>query len=323
MKHIAISTDKNYLLPAAVMLESLFKNSGKDFHIHVLVENVNYKGYNYLIDFINSRGAKGHLYEVDESIKSKLPPIIGHYSSASYHRLFLCSILPNEIDELLYLDVDLLILKDLTPLFGSSYQDYDLAAVEHIEGPTIIPWSEFKRFELSVYLGKLNLRQDEVYFNAGVLLINLKRWRMFEYEKSFISILVENSDMLSFDDQCVLNKICRTVNSLSWKFNSMVTQYNALRNDNFDEIHIAHAIGPHKPWNNSAHPLNEHYFYYLNLYFDVSKARLLLLNSIERIKIFFKQRKRIWFVKELMFLISYFFLPKTAVRWFYVYSKSY
>ena len=100
-----------------------------------------------------------------------------HASKSTYYRLLLSELLDPSIKEILYLDVDTLVLKDIRALFDKTDLSNHVAAVvldasianEHSDISTNIYGSNDRKQCFSINLSK--------YFNAGMLLINLDKWR--------------------------------------------------------------------------------------------------------------------------------------------------
>jgi len=151
----------------------------------------------------------------------------GHISKATYYRLYLGSILPSTIDSVLYLDTDLLVVSNnFNELFDINIKDYPLAAVNH--------YTPNERL-------RLGLNGD--YFQAGVLLINLKFWRENSVEDSFLDVLQTRSKDLLYWDQDILNIV----------FDSsclvLPDKYNVhLLLAGVADVVIYHFDGTRKPW---------------------------------------------------------------------------
>lgn len=113
---------------------------------------------------------------------------------SSYLRLFMTDFLPSDIDKLLYLDSDLIVCGDIRELWDTDTCDYFLAAVPD-------PYSDNH-----VALG---FDKDEKYFNAGVLLVNLAKWRQANVLPDLVAYAGEHTDILRYHDQCTLNAVFR------------------------------------------------------------------------------------------------------------------
>jgi lipopolysaccharide biosynthesis glycosyltransferase len=95
-----------------------------------------------------------------------------HISVAMFLRLFISDFLPAEARQVLYLDCDLLVLTDIQALHDAalegkslgSVRDYGIATLGH-------SYSRVKDIHA------LEVDPDQKYFNSGVLVLNLERWR--------------------------------------------------------------------------------------------------------------------------------------------------
>jgi lipopolysaccharide biosynthesis glycosyltransferase len=309
MRNICLTIDKNVLMPTVVMLESLFQNSGTDFHLHIVVDNSQYIGFKWLSKFIIENDARCTIYEPNHTIIEKYSNPDGHYSFATYYILFLASVLPTWIDEILYLDVDLLILGSLDPLFEIDIQKYDLAAVE---------------YESSIaFKNNLGLNANDIYINTGVVLVNLVKWREKNYEDQFFLFYQNNFIRLTFYDQCIINGVCRDILLLDKVYNTRMdrTNFNVIKN--IREVRIGHALGQNKPWNNQNHPIKNEYFKYFRLNFKGNKFKIFVLYSLKNCYDHGKSKLRRRLIREILFLFGYPIFPEYAISKFYNFTKKY
>ncbi|MWV57131.1 MULTISPECIES: glycosyltransferase family 8 protein [Streptococcus] len=100
-----------------------------------------------------------------------------HISEATFYRYHIPELI--EEDKVLYLDSDILIVADLSSLYNSDIAHTSLAAVRDA-----------------------NLKN---VFNAGMLLINNRKWREKNVLSRALSIHEQSDDALTFADQDVLN----------------------------------------------------------------------------------------------------------------------
>ena len=108
----------------------------------------------------------------------------------------------------------------------------------------------------------LELPPAALYFNAGVLLMNVRRWRSERVVERAIEFLQKHGDTISWADQDALNVIlCGNWGQLdpSWNVQLItVGRYGESRYDNPARLRrqralladpgILHYAGPHKPW---------------------------------------------------------------------------
>src|SRR5699024_580953 len=101
---------------------------------------------------------------------------------------------------------------------------------------------------------KLELPEDSLYFNAGVILFNLKSIRVDIEPKSYFKYIEENSEKITWLDQDVLNVIYNQKTKFADKerYNYQVFSNRKFTPQNLQTIQnetaIIHYIGPLKPW---------------------------------------------------------------------------
>ena len=116
-----------------------------------------------------------------------------HVSKASLLKYYIPNAVP-ELDKVLYIDSDVLVLHDLNKLFQTDIDNVYLAAVKD---PS---W-----FFENTHVVELNLDKRGFYFNSGVMLMNLKKFR----EDNLIEKLetFTNNNFRTYMDQDALNVV--------------------------------------------------------------------------------------------------------------------
>ncbi len=248
MYNILITIDENYMQPAAVMLVSLFRNH-QDIPFSIYVVKSLGLNIHIIEDLINAHGATCHVLEINNSDVNQFR-ISVHATVANYYRIFVGTILPESLERILYLDVDLIVRRNITALFDKPLNGYVIAAVENY-GITI---------EKKLNLG---LSAEDIYFNSGVLLINLKLWRELNITEQCVQYILHNPDLVEYWDQDALNAILvGRWQPLSPTYN-MQTSYLKITGD-IPNPHIVHFTGKSKPWQYmDKHPYKKQYLDYL------------------------------------------------------------
>ncbi|OEW97609.1 hypothetical protein A0M37_01585 [Campylobacter jejuni] len=192
--------------------ESIFKNK-IDFEsigdeecyiFHVLIDYIsddNYNKLNNMINFYNRKYFKCKLeIHTLDSAKFKnlnLPIWVEHY--ATYFRLCLSEFLPRECNTCLYLDVDMLVVSDIRELFILDLQETYGAVT-----PDAMQWDGTKIHAKSRLSNKnIVFEKGPNYFNAGFMLVNLKKWRENDIDKKLLNYA--NIYNFSAGDQDILN----------------------------------------------------------------------------------------------------------------------
>ena len=268
---IVCSTDNCYVMQTGIMLTSLFENNREaDIRVHVLHNGIDSNSITLIGRIASDYGQKIKFYLVDESLFSAFP--IGRNgqnthvgtSYATYFRLFLSELLPNDINRVLYLDGDIIVMDSLNELWATDMHDKAIAAV---------PDSYNNKIE---HYNRLHYPQLMGYFNAGVLLINLDYWRTNNVVSAFCQYASARPDSLYCHDQDILNYVfrdCKIVLPLRY---NMLNEYwfktrHSVVSWEFDnQIHygqqhpaIIHFTGLPKPWfSNCHHPMKPEFEHY-------------------------------------------------------------
>ena len=138
-----------------------------------------------------------------------------YYSASTYYRLFIPELFP-ELDKALYLDSDLVVRGDISRLYDTELGENLVGAVPDGIINTVR--------ELGLYAVKrLDLPTPERYFNAGVLLMNLREMRQCRFAENFVELLGAVTFRVA-QDQDYLNVLCRDrVTYLGYEWNTMPT----------------------------------------------------------------------------------------------------
>lgn len=186
---IVCTIDNSYVQHCAVMLKSLccYNSNVNVFIIHNgLTKELTRKLEKFLKPLVECLS----FIKIHDSLLSNCP-ISHHISIATYFRLFIPEVISQDIDKVLFLDADIIIRKNIQSFWETDVRNYSHAA---IEAPKKL---EDKR--------RLGIPSNSKYFNAGVLLINLKFWREQNIFTKSLNFVVNNFDKIVWWDQDVLN----------------------------------------------------------------------------------------------------------------------
>ncbi len=198
---IACASDVRYALPLAVMLRSVLENLGPAHHVEV-----------YAVDDGISPADKARVLAslTDQVTIHWVEPNrvvvigsshLGPMPVTTYQKLTLGEWLPANIEKVLWLDCDLLVLDDIVPLWDIDLGQWHALAVPDQRVPMVS-----SRFGVAAYR-ELQLPADARYFNAGVLLIDLARWRKDDVAGRSMDYLNKYRDRVFFWDQEALNAV--------------------------------------------------------------------------------------------------------------------
>lgn len=205
---VVYATDDNYVRHVSVSLISLFEHTtSTDFNIYIVGNNLSSSNSKYLIDLAKGYGKDIQILDCSKILRL-LPKDLntGNLSISTYIRLFSASLIPKEIEKVLYLDCDTYICVDIHELFDMPLENNLVAGVED----TMYP-------HLKTDIG---LKQDARYINAGVLLINLELWRKEGIQQRFIEFINKFNGQVPHLDQGVINGVLKSrIKFLPLKYN--------------------------------------------------------------------------------------------------------
>ena len=197
---IVACTDSKYIMPTGIMMYSVcVNNADSSITFHVIVDKgVTKIQKEELRKTVCTFANKSIMfYRIDDDKYHKLPERQGYpeITQATYYRLDLANIIPPEIDKVLYLDGDIICRKSIVDLWNT---DVSLCAVAAIPDPS----------EAEIEMDNhLHLHPWKGYFNAGVLLINLKWWREKQLTNAFYEYINRHAEWIKYQDQDVLNYV--------------------------------------------------------------------------------------------------------------------
>jgi lipopolysaccharide biosynthesis glycosyltransferase len=194
--HLATSIDDRYVTPLQVMLASLTQRlaPGTEALLHVAHRGLSPDSQEQISALIETR-----FVEVSQAGHSLVSTGARLPGEAGFLVLF-PELLP-ELDRILFLDADLLVLDDVTPLWsidleGKSHAAAVDPAVQLCSAPRgVSDWRE------------LRIPADHPYLNAGVLLIDLDAWRRRGLTERILAYLSRRDHSTDFAHQGALNAV--------------------------------------------------------------------------------------------------------------------
>lgn len=192
---VMLVSDANYGAFLATTIASILKNAAPDdvLRFHIVDAGLEESDRAAVEELKNLREFDALYYEPDLREYAKyLCDDISTFPIVVNHRLFAPSFLPAELDRVLYLDVDVVVLASLREIWDVPLDDAFLAAAPD------------RNMRLS-HRRAIGLDDKFPYFNSGVLLMNLRKWREDGITAALLKIALEIKDDIDFPDQDVLN----------------------------------------------------------------------------------------------------------------------
>ena len=258
---IIFATNNNFCQHAAVAIASLLDNNKyHDIVIHLFCIDVTKENIIKITSIATNFNKEIKVYHINKDTFKEFPNP-GNYSFATYLRLITATLIPN-VDKALYLDCDLVVNGDIKELWNLDITGYGAAGV---------PDAILSHNIIKNYIGYDFIKEG--YFNAGVLLLNLKYWRENNIQDKFFSFLKNHDAKLN--DQDAINAVLHgKIKEIHPKWNChvgyfafpplVIEKQKMYIKDLWNKAIIIHFTGPVKPWHKEcANPYKKVYLKYL------------------------------------------------------------
>lgn len=183
MKAIVVAGDKNYLTPMLTTIESILYHN-QQVKIYILHQNIPSDWFHEVKIQVERLGSLVEDIFIGDVIDPKWKTQ-AHISPIAYARYLIPRLITE--DRVVYLDSDIIVNGDLSPLFDLDLGDYSLAAVRDVDGNG---------------------------FNSGMLVIDCQKWReqditsrLFTKTVEYMSYLEQTTTEGFNGDQTIFNLV--------------------------------------------------------------------------------------------------------------------
>ncbi len=250
--HVVTASNDEFAKHLAVMLYSLLENkvSENPIIIYIIDSKISKKNKALLTKTVKKFNAEIKYLLIDLNLYAGFI-VTHHLTQETYHRISIPDLLEKDIDKVIYLDSDMIIKEDITKL-------WDINIDSHFISAALEAWLGLKKLRHK----DLSIPEDCDYFNAGVLVLNLKKWREHNITNQIIDFMKKNQSIIRYPSQDSMNAILHD----KWLQLDPKWNYQSKHLYNTDlriEPAIIHYTGTDsKPWWSSKHPLCDEYFKY-------------------------------------------------------------
>lgn len=225
MIHIACCFDSNFQLPFVVLASSIERHTKSPVVLHALHDGP--------LRYSKNLVRQSELFQCRfKDIAGTFPtfPTYGHPATVTYARLVLAQLLPG-IPRLLYLDVDMIVRRDLSDLYNADLGGKPLGAV--IDYPLAARAANDETFKkadkvyvirkyLSDFIGVSDFLS---YFNTGMLLMEMHEFGNEKHRNEMVTFLNNYASQLIFNDQDAINFVFKN------QFEALDPRWNAMNNE--------------------------------------------------------------------------------------------
>lgn len=263
--------NNDYILPLKVMWTSLFETNHYPLDFYLFYEDLSDSEISDLNHFI-SHWPNANLISMPMSsdIINGLP-VSKVFPKEIYFKLLGLDLLPSELHQVLCMDLDMIVKKDISNIFQTDVSANGIAACQDTFG-------QYFGLE-SNNLDCLGLSHNPPYFNAGFMLFSLDFIRQIGGGKAILSLAHLHKEKLYYPEQDILNIIFHdSYLSLPWEtyncpplyyimsssevdqgiyhpleFSKILAgqipdEYNDYTQSMYDQASVIHYMGGSKPW---------------------------------------------------------------------------
>ena len=236
---IFFSCDKNYIPFLAVTINSIKANANTktNYDIYILTKDMpqeliadikELEQANITINFVE-------IASLIKDVSDKLDEVRDYYTQAIFYRLFIPRIFPH-LKRAIYIDCDIVLLKDIKELYTIDLEGKTLGVVVDDVALGNRDFIQYVEKAVGAYPNK--------YFNSGVLLMDLEKFRENKILEKFLDLLTKYHFLCVAPDQDYLNYLCRDlVKYLPKAWNRM-----PIDNGYEGELNLIHYNMFLKPW---------------------------------------------------------------------------
>ncbi|MCU1518643.1 MAG: glycosyl transferase family 8 [Pseudarthrobacter sp.] len=259
--NIALAADQNLRQEVPVVIESIVSNTNRPVHFWFLTRGHDQSDYDYLAETFPQAGFT--FLPCDTIDYGEIAGMLKHITVSTMDRLLLPLLLEN-VDRVIYHDIDAVTCTDIGELYDHDLQGHPLGARSARASWAESGFSNVYRaanrldhpaaFELRRRMHNV-LSYDFLAFNAGIMLLDLRRMRADNFCRRYIPFAAE----FGMNDQEILNCYAgpeRLLLDPAW--NAVAQQEVVV------DPKIIHWAGPAKPWTPGYVIHQDHWNRYVN-----------------------------------------------------------
>lgn len=233
---VAFCIDENLVDKIGTLIYSISENTSSFVNAYITYDNLSEKSLKKLTllnDILST--VTVHMVRVLDKQQEKLSKISLKNNGlpvTSCYRFILADLLPS-LDRIIYLDVDTLVLSDLTELWRTDLEGKFIGVV--------------KDALINLNVAQKIVSERKSYFNSGMLLMDLNLFREYDICSDLIDFAIDVAEYCEYGDQDILNYyFIDGYKLLDIKWNCGRERLEGREK----EVGIVHFYGLEKPWNN-------------------------------------------------------------------------
>jgi len=233
---IIVACDNHYVVLLAALLKSIefHHKTNENIEVFIVEDGISKRNRKKLIASLNPEKMQLIWISMDEAIPDNMsiPFDRSSYPKNIHTRIFIPHFIPERYDKIIYLDVDMILMRDISDLWNIDLGDQMMAAVMD---------PRLKVFSNS-WGGILNYKElgfapDTKYFNTGILVINNKKWREEDSAVTVVKCISDNEKFANYPDQYGINIV------MANRWVELDSRWNSFADTICEDPFLIHFIG--------------------------------------------------------------------------------
>ena len=244
--HVALTGTQNYIPWIGVTMTSIMEHNSACFGFHILVDKTDENDIDRLERFSRQWNVPVTLYYMNDDELARYAKfdryfIGGRYIATLVYRFVVPDVVSSQVKRILYLDGDVVCNGSIIDYFNSEMGNKIVAVSEDLKG--------------SEYAQRMHVSK---YFNAGIILIDVNKWKRHQLTGQFLSEMEKECSIhptLSCADQDILNKFLAEkalfvphIYNLPYRLVQPSIFKSKIINEDAMQASLIHFIGAIKPW---------------------------------------------------------------------------
>ena len=203
--HIVCAANAPYAVPLVVLLHSALASAGPAdrLHIHVIDGGVTAEQRSKITSLcLRFKTCAGIEWLAPDMARLADLPARPRLPREVFLRLLMDELLPFDLHRALWLDADVVVEASLAPLWNHPFGGHTIVAVQDYGGATLGTTGG-----TAETCRELGLDPAAPYFNSGVMLVDLARWRDEHVTEKVLAYTRRFSKLVVFGDQDGLNAV--------------------------------------------------------------------------------------------------------------------
>jgi len=230
---IVTTSDNHYVILLAALIKSIevTNTSRMPIDIYVIDDNIHSINKERITSAVQRDDIKVIWKDINTVFEPgiKLPTDKSVFPKNTYARLFIPYIVAPEVEKVLYLDVDMVLIRDVADLWNEGLDGQMIAGVRD-RAPIVSHWMGIINYK------ELGLDPETKYYNAGLMLLNPIEWRKNNITDKVLTCINDNIAYTHYGDQYGLNVVFAN----QWK--ELDPRWNCFADSTIEDPFLIHFI---------------------------------------------------------------------------------